>query len=140
GAGGRRPRRGGAGPGGGLRPPPAARSRPASRRADRSRACQGGVEIVVYNRAILLFMSDSEAVRRIRMEWAGPTGASVPAARAAPATLRDGSQRRAGRDFWLRWATVRAPSILRSCRLRPAAGRLWRRVGTSRQGRARVGP
>src|SRR5438128_2708211 len=77
---------------------------------------QGEVEIVVYNRAILLFFTDSEAVRRIRMEWAGPTGASVPAARAAPATPRDGSQRRAGRDFWLRWATVRAPSILRSHR------------------------
>src|SRR5437667_7161372 len=40
---------------------------------------QGDVEIVVYNRAILLFTSDSEAVRRIRMEWAGPTGAWVPA-------------------------------------------------------------
>ena len=26
---------------------------------------QGDVEIVVYNRAILLFMSDTEAVRRI---------------------------------------------------------------------------
>ena len=40
---------------------------------------QGAVEIVVYNRAILLFTSDSEAVRRIRMEWAGPMGAWVPA-------------------------------------------------------------
>ncbi len=40
---------------------------------------QGGVEIVVYNRAILLFTAESEAVRRIRMEWAGPTGARVPA-------------------------------------------------------------
>jgi len=80
---------------------------------------QGDVEIVVYNRAVLLFTTDSEAVRRIRMEWAGPTGAWVPAARAAPATLRDRSQRRAGRDPWLRWATVRAQSILRSRRLRP---------------------
>jgi len=40
---------------------------------------QGAVEIVVYNRAILLFRTDNEAVRRIRMEWAGPTGAWVPA-------------------------------------------------------------
>ena len=29
---------------------------------------QGAVEIVVYNRAILPFTADSEAVRRIRME------------------------------------------------------------------------
>ena len=32
---------------------------------------QGGVEIVVYNRAILLFTTDSEAVRRIHQVCAG---------------------------------------------------------------------
>jgi len=40
---------------------------------------QGDVEIVVYNGAIRLFTTDSEVVRRIRMEWAVPTGAWVPA-------------------------------------------------------------
>ncbi len=39
----------------------------------------GDMEIVVYNRAVLLFTADSEAVRRTRMEWARPTGAWVPA-------------------------------------------------------------